>query len=198
MLLRIVLALLLCGVCLTKRTLDVKVAFRPESCSIKSKKGDRVTVHYTGKLLNGQEFDSSRRAGRQPIEFVLGASQVIPGWEEGLLDMCVGERRQLSIPPNLAYGSRGHPPVIPPDATLDFETELVTLNAGSTGGGAGASVAGFDLRSLQRLLSFLSLPAAVLVIGYFLIKRYRESEAASGGHRAKRFRGTNGHKRSRK
>ena len=93
----------------------------------KPKKGQKVKVHYTGKLEDGTVFDSSVQRG-VPIEFTLGVGQVIKGWDEGIADMKVGEKRQLIIPPDLGYGARGYPPVIPPDSTLIFDTELVEIN----------------------------------------------------------------------
>ena len=93
----------------------------------KPAKGKKVKVHYTGKLEDGTVFDSSVKRG-VPIEFTLGVGQVIKGWDEGIVDMKVGEKRQLIIPPDLGYGPNGYPPVIPPNSTLIFDVELVEVN----------------------------------------------------------------------
>jgi FKBP-type peptidyl-prolyl cis-trans isomerase len=86
--------------------------------------GTTIQAHYTGKLVNGQVFDSSVQRG-QPFSFPVGAGRVIKGWDEALADMKKGEKRVLILPPDLAYGSRGAGGVIPPNATLIFEVELV-------------------------------------------------------------------------
>jgi len=98
---------------------DIKVGEGAEAV-----KGKRVRVHYTGWLTNGKKFDSSVDRG-QPFEFQLGAGQVIRGWDEGVAGMKVGGKRQLNLKPQLAYGSQGAGGVIPPNATLIFDVELL-------------------------------------------------------------------------
>ena len=90
------------------------------------KRGQRVAVHYIGRLENGKEFDNSVKRG-EPIEFLLGAGQVILGWDEGISLMKVGGKATLIIPPDLGYGAKGAGGVIPPHATLIFDVELVDV-----------------------------------------------------------------------
>ncbi|CAG9558813.1 unnamed protein product [Danaus chrysippus] len=124
--------------------LKVEVVSVPEGCTVKSKQGDMLTMHYTGTLENGHKFDSSFVNGvvarvlcfylyccsydrDQPFTFQLGVGQVIKGWDQGLVDMCVGEKRKLVIPASLGYGDRGAGNVIPGGATLFFDVELINI-----------------------------------------------------------------------
>lgn len=92
----------------------------------KATKGKKVSVHYSGALTNGMVFDSSYKR-KQPIDFVLGIGQVIPGWDEGIQLLQVGDKARFVIPSDLAYGSRGAGGVIPPNATLVFDVELMEV-----------------------------------------------------------------------
>jgi FKBP-type peptidyl-prolyl cis-trans isomerase FkpA len=98
---------------------DVRVGAGVEAAA-----GKTVEVHYTGWLTDGKKFDSSRDRG-QPFSFRLGAGQVIKGWDEGVAGMKIGGQRKLTIPPQLGYGNRGVGGVIPPNATLVFDVELL-------------------------------------------------------------------------
>ena len=98
-----------------------------EGSGVESKVGDNLTVHYTGMLEDGTKFDSSVDRGT-PFNFILGVDRVIEGWEKGMEGMKVGEKRKLTIPPEYAYGEGGVPGVIPPNATLIFEVELLEIN----------------------------------------------------------------------
>ncbi|KAL2151519.1 hypothetical protein VTH82DRAFT_6617 [Thermothelomyces myriococcoides] len=100
---------------------------RPVECERKTQKGDRISVHYRGTLQsNGQKFDASYDRG-SPFSFKLGAGMVIKGWDEGLLNMCIGEKRTLTIAPSYGYGDRSVGP-IPAGSTLVFETELMGID----------------------------------------------------------------------
>ncbi|RHZ57884.1 hypothetical protein Glove_382g65 [Diversispora epigaea] len=111
------------------KTLQIGIKKRiPEGqCSKKTQNGDSIDVHYTGVLFeDGKQFDSSIPRG-EPLTFTLGIGQVIKGWDQGLIGMCVGEKRKLIIPADLAYGKRGSPPVIPENSALIFDVELMKI-----------------------------------------------------------------------
>ena len=109
-----------------KKQLQIGIKKKVEDCKRTSKKGDSLSMHYVGKLEDGTEFDSS--VGRnQPFEFTLGVGQVIKGWDQGLLDMCEGEKRKLIIPSHLGYGDRGAPPKIPGNLSIFVNYNLFVL-----------------------------------------------------------------------
>ncbi|GMP52967.1 hypothetical protein CsSME_00018586 [Camellia sinensis var. sinensis] len=111
--------------------LQIGVKYKPKTCDIQAHKGDRVKVHYRGKLTDGSDSSFERS---DPIEFDLGSGQVIKGWDQGLLGMCIGEKRKLKIPAKLGYGEQGSQPTIPGGATLVFDTELVAVNGKTSDG----------------------------------------------------------------
>jgi FKBP-type peptidyl-prolyl cis-trans isomerase len=105
--------------------LDIKTTQEGTGAAVKA--GDTVGVLYTGKLQDGTIFDASANHGNQPFEFTVGAGQVIKGWDLGLIGAKVGEKRTLTIPGDLAYGPNGIPGTIPPNATLIFEVEVLSI-----------------------------------------------------------------------
>ncbi|MDD5696635.1 MAG: FKBP-type peptidyl-prolyl cis-trans isomerase [Candidatus Pacebacteria bacterium] len=105
---------------------ELKIEVVQEGEGREAKNGDTLTVHYSGYLEDGTKFDSSLDGG-QPFVFQIGQGRVIQGWEKGLLAMKVGEKRKITIPPELGYGSSGAGGVIPPNATLIFEVELLGI-----------------------------------------------------------------------
>lgn len=118
---------LLCAVFAQDEELDMEVLAKPENCDREAKEGDMLVMHYTGYLAkDNTKFDSSHDR-QQPFTFVLGKGQVIKGWDQGLIGMCKGEKRKLTVPPNLGYGERGAGAVIPGGATLIFDTELIDI-----------------------------------------------------------------------
>jgi FKBP-type peptidyl-prolyl cis-trans isomerase len=118
------LLLLMVGLVSAQSTLQIKD--NKVGTGAEAVNGSTVSVHYTGWLMDGKKFDSSRDRG-QLFNFTIGQRQVIAGWEQGVQGMKVGGQRELIIPPHMAYGSRGAGGVIPPDATLRFEIELFAV-----------------------------------------------------------------------
>lgn len=114
--------------CEDDEQLGVEQIFVPETCEQKSRNGDILYVHYIGTLTDGTQFDSSWERN-QPYRFQIGRGQVIRGCDQGLLDMCVGEIRKVTMPPSYAYGESGIDNVIPPRATLIFEYELMYIES---------------------------------------------------------------------
>ncbi|PCH36099.1 hypothetical protein WOLCODRAFT_140224 [Wolfiporia cocos MD-104 SS10] len=109
--------------------LQIVTTYMPPDCPVKAQNGDMLKVHYTGTLhANGNKFDSSYDRS-QPLPMTLGKGQVIKGWEEGLKGMCVNEKRTLTIPSHMAYGSRSMGSRIPANSALVFDVELVSLDA---------------------------------------------------------------------
>jgi FKBP-type peptidyl-prolyl cis-trans isomerase len=111
--------------------LKIGVLKRPERCSIKSRQGDVLVVHSTGKLFESNTVFDPKDPDEDPFHFILGRGQVIEGWDLGLLGMCAGEIRRLVVPSKLGYGERGAPPFIPGDNALVFEVELLKIEAKS-------------------------------------------------------------------
>jgi FKBP-type peptidyl-prolyl cis-trans isomerase len=105
---------------------ELKIETVKEGEGAEARSGSTVTVHYVGTLTDGKKFDSSRDRGRG-FSFKLGAGQVIKGWDQGVAGMKIGSVRKLTIPPHLAYGDKGFPGAIPPNSTLVFEVELLSV-----------------------------------------------------------------------
>merc|ERR1711973_150796 len=111
--------------------LGVEYLSKPDECERLAKNGDLLEMHYTGTLEDGKKFDSSRDRS-EAFKFQIGVGQVIKGWEEGVLGMCVGEKRKLIVPPALGYGDQGAGDIIPGGATLHFDVELMGIEEGPT------------------------------------------------------------------
>jgi len=116
---------------LTASGLGVEYLSKPDECERLAKNGDMLEMHYTGTLEDGKKFDSSRDRS-EAFKFQIGVGQVIKGWEEGVLGMCVGEKRKLIVPPALGYGDQGAGDIIPGGATLHFDVELMGIEEGPT------------------------------------------------------------------
>ncbi|OMH82783.1 Peptidyl-prolyl cis-trans isomerase FPR2 [Zancudomyces culisetae] len=106
-----------------------EILYTPENCLEKAKDGDLVDVHYSGRLYSTKKVFDSSYERKEPISFRLGRGMVIEGWDIGINGMCVGMKKKLIIPPELGYGERGFPPVIPGNAVLEFDVELVRIKS---------------------------------------------------------------------
>ena len=102
-----------------------KKIIKPGDGKTKPKKGQTAIVHYTGKLTNGKQFDSSE--GGDPFQFKVGAGEVIRAWDFGVAEMTLGEEAEITAQPEFAYGKQGYPPVIPPNSVLIFNIKLLNL-----------------------------------------------------------------------
>merc|ERR1712033_33649 len=111
--------------------LKVEYVSKPDTCDRVARNGDMLSMHYTGTLEDGKKFDSSYDRS-EPFKFQIGVGQVIKGWEEGVLGMCIGEKRRLIVPPALGYGDQGAGDIIPGGATLFFDVELISTEEGPT------------------------------------------------------------------
>jgi len=123
--------LLFCFVYGEDSGLRVEYLSKPDTCDVVARNGNMIKMHYVGTLEDGKKFDSSLDRN-EPFQFQLGVGQVIKGWEEGVLGMCVGEKRKLIIPPALGYGDQGAGDIIPGGATLYFDVELIGAEEGPT------------------------------------------------------------------
>ncbi|KAB1269478.1 Peptidyl-prolyl cis-trans isomerase FKBP11, partial [Camelus dromedarius] len=144
------------------RTLQVETLVEPpEPCAEPAAFGDTLHIHYTGSLVDGRIIDTSLT--RDPLVIELGQKQVIPGLEQSLLDMCVGEKRRVIIPSDLAYGKRGFPPSIPADAVLHFDVELIALIR--------ANYWQKLVKGILPLVGMAMVPALLGLIGYHLYRK---------------------------
>ncbi|XP_059143155.1 uncharacterized protein LOC131930604 [Physella acuta] len=157
---------------LKQKQLISRTVRKPEHCSVVSEVGDELQIHYKGYLENGQMFDSSEKQGQTHFTFTIGAGELIPGCDQGLLGMCEGEQRRLVIPPWLGYGKVGYPPVIPPDATLMFEVTLISLKKKNS------QKSFASLEGILHFLKFMTPPLVVVFVIYYLYTRYKKETEA--------------------
>ncbi|XP_040834464.1 peptidyl-prolyl cis-trans isomerase FKBP11 isoform X1 [Ochotona curzoniae] len=144
------------------QTLQVETLVEPpEPCVEPAALGDTLHIHYTGSLVDGRIIDSS--LSRDPLIIELGQKQVIPGLEQSLLDMCVGEKRRAIIPSHLAYGKRGFPPSIPADAVVQYDVELIALIR--------ASYWQKLVKGVLPLVGMAMVPALLGLIGFHLYRK---------------------------
>ncbi|XP_004599409.2 peptidyl-prolyl cis-trans isomerase FKBP11 [Ochotona princeps] len=144
------------------QTLQVETLVEPpEPCAEPAALGDTLHIHYTGSLVDGRIIDSS--LSRDPLIIELGQRQVIPGLEQSLVDMCVGEKRRAIIPSHLAYGKRGFPPSVPADAVVQYDVELIALTR--------ASYWQKLVKGVLPLIGMAMVPALLGLIGFHLYRK---------------------------
>ncbi|XP_007559706.1 peptidyl-prolyl cis-trans isomerase FKBP11 [Poecilia formosa] len=148
--------------------LQVETLVKPETCSVLSTIGDTLKVHYTGKLMDGQMFDSS--LSRDPLVIVLGKRTVIPGLEQSLIGVCEGQKIKATIPSHLAYGKKGYPPTIPGDATLEFEVEVLSLSPQTQWQKI--------INDIFPLVCFALVPTLLGLVGLYLYKKANAQKAS--------------------
>ncbi|XP_023335345.1 FK506-binding protein 2 [Eurytemora carolleeae] len=124
-------SLAICDPEMTESGLGIEYISKPDTCDRLARNGDLLEMHYTGTLEDGKKFDSSYDRS-EPFKFQIGVGQVIKGWEQGVVGMCVGEKRRLIVPPSLGYGDQGAGDIIPGGATLHFDVELMGVEEGPT------------------------------------------------------------------
>ncbi|KAI9032784.1 hypothetical protein CLU79DRAFT_727933 [Phycomyces nitens] len=164
----------------TTLQIGIKKKIPEEQCTIRSRDGDSLSMHYTGTLFDtGDKFDSSVDRN-QPLEFTLGTGRVIKGWDLGLKNMCVGEKRRLVIPPHLGYGANGMGSAIPGGSTLVFDVELVDIHRANSESTQKQEAVkplspGLDFSSPIFLFSAVGV-SALLVIVYLATKSGEKKE----------------------
>ncbi|KAF7730300.1 Peptidyl-prolyl cis-trans isomerase fpr2 [Apophysomyces ossiformis] len=149
--------------------IGIKKRVPSEQCTKRSRDGDLLSMHYTGTLFGTDtKFDSSLDRN-QPLEFTLGTGRVIKGWDLGLKNMCIGEKRRLTIPPHLGYGDQGAGGVIPGGATLVFDVELVDIKEGQHEFDFTEKATGFDPSQYIDFKSPLFITSIVVVLTLFAV-----------------------------
>ncbi|XP_034022564.1 peptidyl-prolyl cis-trans isomerase FKBP11 [Thalassophryne amazonica] len=161
----VLLAALTCGAARGQQhapeEVQVKTLVKPETCSVLSRMGDTLLIHYTGKLMDGKVIDSS--LSREPLPVELGKRSVIAGLEQSLVGVCEGQKIKATIPPHLAYGKKGFPPTVPGDATLEFEVEVISVTQQTPWQKM--------VNDVFPLLCLVLVPTLLCLVGLYLYKK---------------------------